>query len=227
MSLNYTIRRIRYVNAHRRSSIRVFGIAYILPLSYSEVFWPFREEWIGVRTNKLKTNDLNLLAITLLYCVEVIRICGINIIPIYRSKFEKKTYMLCSMISCLFGQPHKMYRADSRFAPSQWETALLCNGVSHWPGGNLESSWMYTTLLMSLKKASVAIGKIMANCMNASYFCWRIMAFRLCSFLQYTIHMYPLTHKHIFIWLWLYFPRWSCIFIDPYYSFVAPLAILN
>ena len=32
------------------------------------------------------------------------------------------------------------YRADSRFAPSQWETALLCNDVSHWLGTNLESA---------------------------------------------------------------------------------------
>ena len=31
-------------------------------------------------------------------------------------------------------------RADSRFAPSQWETALLCNDVSHWLGASLESS---------------------------------------------------------------------------------------
>ena len=31
-------------------------------------------------------------------------------------------------------------RADSRFAPSQWETALLCNDVSHWLGGSLESA---------------------------------------------------------------------------------------
>ena len=28
-------------------------------------------------------------------------------------------------------------RADSRFVPSQWETALLCNAVSHWLGTNL------------------------------------------------------------------------------------------
>ena len=28
-------------------------------------------------------------------------------------------------------------RTDSRFAPSQWETALLCNGVSHWLGARL------------------------------------------------------------------------------------------
>ena len=26
------------------------------------------------------------------------------------------------------------YRADSRFVPSQWETTLLCNNLSHWPG---------------------------------------------------------------------------------------------
>ena len=32
------------------------------------------------------------------------------------------------------------YRADSRFAPSQWETALLCNNVSHWLGTSLESN---------------------------------------------------------------------------------------
>ena len=30
-------------------------------------------------------------------------------------------------------------RADSRFPPSQWETVLLCNDVSHWRGANLES----------------------------------------------------------------------------------------
>ena len=28
----------------------------------------------------------------------------------------------------------------SRFAPSQWETALLCNAVSHWLGASLESA---------------------------------------------------------------------------------------
>ena len=30
--------------------------------------------------------------------------------------------------------------ADSRFVPSQWETPLLCNDVSHWLGANLESA---------------------------------------------------------------------------------------
>ena len=31
-------------------------------------------------------------------------------------------------------------RAGSRFAPSQWETPLLCNDVSHWLDGSLESA---------------------------------------------------------------------------------------
>ena len=31
-------------------------------------------------------------------------------------------------------------RADSRFVPSQWETVLLCNDVSHWLGASLEST---------------------------------------------------------------------------------------
>ena len=31
-------------------------------------------------------------------------------------------------------------RVDSRFEPSQWETALLCNDVSHWLGTSLESA---------------------------------------------------------------------------------------
>ena len=31
-------------------------------------------------------------------------------------------------------------RADSRCAPSQWETPLLCNKVSHWLGASLKSA---------------------------------------------------------------------------------------
>ena len=34
----------------------------------------------------------------------------------------------------------EVHRADCRFAPSQWETALLCNDVSRWLGANLQSA---------------------------------------------------------------------------------------
>ena len=37
-------------------------------------------------------------------------------------------------------------KADSRSAPSQWETALLCKDVSHRLGTNLESALKYETL---------------------------------------------------------------------------------
>ena len=32
------------------------------------------------------------------------------------------------------------HRADSRLAPSQWETSLQSNAVSHWLGANIESA---------------------------------------------------------------------------------------
>ena len=40
-------------------------------------------------------------------------------------------------------------RADSRFASSQWETALLCNDVSHWLGANLKSSMIMNPVIPS------------------------------------------------------------------------------
>ena len=45
-------------------------------------------------------------------------------------------YSNLSLLSCTT----KNCRVDSRFAPSQWETALLCNDVSHWLGASLASA---------------------------------------------------------------------------------------
>ena len=45
-------------------------------------------------------------------------------------------YLVC--IKVFLRMAARQHDADSRFAPSQWGTALLCNGVSHWPGANLE-----------------------------------------------------------------------------------------
>ena len=46
---------------------------------------------------------------------------------------------VCMIVTFL---EYRWYRfgADSRFAPSQWETALLRNDVSHWLGARLESA---------------------------------------------------------------------------------------
>ena len=42
----------------------------------------------------------------------------------------------CTLTQCY----QYMYRDDSRLAPSQWETSLQSNAVSHWLGANLESA---------------------------------------------------------------------------------------
>ena len=45
----------------------------------------------------------------------------------------------CKIVS----KGHKIsinHRAGSRFAPSQWETSLLCNDISYWLGTSLESA---------------------------------------------------------------------------------------
>ena len=46
--------------------------------------------------------------------------------------------------------------ADSRFAPSQWETALLCNDVSHWLGANIESALRWHHPIMTMINESSA-----------------------------------------------------------------------
>ena len=48
----------------------------------------------------------------------------------------KQAVNLVCEIWCVIG-------ADSRFVPNQWETALLCDDVSHWLLANLESSLCY------------------------------------------------------------------------------------
>ena len=60
-----------------------------------------------------------------------------------RNAYQPGTNMFSHLLWCkIYWQ--SMYRADSRFAPSQWETALLCNDVSHWLVSNLESALMYS-----------------------------------------------------------------------------------
>ena len=46
-------------------------------------------------------------------------------------------------------------RADSRLAPSQWETALLCNDVSHWVGASPESALQYTLIAQLVTNLSM------------------------------------------------------------------------
>ena len=47
------------------------------------------------------------------------------------------------------------FRADARFASSQWETALQSNAVSHWLGANLDSALSDSWLLPSQWETSL------------------------------------------------------------------------
>ena len=61
-----------------------------------------------------------------------------------------------------------LFRADFRFAPSQWETALLCNDVSYWLGASLDSA------LLLLRKHQLRRNKLVDHSYNDIYqiFIW-------------------------------------------------------
>ena len=54
-------------------------------------------------------------------------------------------YGLC-LTQCLLRSQIYILRADSRFAPSQWETVLLCNDISHWLGASLKWALILTEM---------------------------------------------------------------------------------
>ena len=51
-----------------------------------------------------------------------------------------------------------IFRVDSRLAPSQWETLLQSNAVSHWLGANLESTLYFA--MIKLRVMSVTLSTI-------------------------------------------------------------------
>ena len=59
----------------------------------------------------------------------------------YPGYFSRAPLLEISRVTWQLCQESSWYhRADSRFAPSQWEMALLCTDVSHWLSTNLESA---------------------------------------------------------------------------------------
>ena len=57
-------------------------------------------------------------------------------------------------------------RSDSRLAPSQWETALLCNDVSHWLSASLEPA-----LIIRIKVMHVSLCCVLLLCFVVAQFC--------------------------------------------------------
>ena len=66
------------------------------------------------------------------------------LLPLGIGSIGKVLLLLWSILSFYTSTPwsshHLASRADSRCAPSQWETALLCNDIYHWLGASLESA---------------------------------------------------------------------------------------
>ena len=54
------------------------------------------------------------------------------------------------------------YRADSRLAPSQWDTSLQSNAVSHWLGANLETVLVLYSLQGLQESWDVLVGDIVS-----------------------------------------------------------------
>ena len=63
---------------------------------------------------------------------------GLHVIDTHGIRWEPENTINSIIWNCV--RKKWASRAHSRFAPSQWETALLCNDVSHWLGASLESA---------------------------------------------------------------------------------------
>ena len=102
-----------------------------------------------------------------------------------------------------------IFRADSRFAPSQWGTALLCNDVSHWLGANLDSAlnfrislplWKWWLFKFKFQARFREYNQIFQNIWFriAAIIAARIIHFRLCLF-----HIWNILYGGEFFNIWL------------------------
>ena len=63
------------------------------------------------------------------YCEDLLCYNSGMILDLYPAIERWCNFVTMSLIGWMQAYDH---RADSRFAPSQWETALLCNDISYW-----------------------------------------------------------------------------------------------
>ena len=76
---------------------------------------------------------------------------------------------MCGYLSHKWHQTESSFRADSRFAPSQWETALLCKDVSHWLGAILESALIHQSLAATWPVAWLHKGSLMLKRLSENF----------------------------------------------------------
>ena len=105
-------------------------------------------------------------------------------------------------------------RADSRFVPSQWETVLLCDNVSHWLGASLESTlpgWGLLSQFLSFHYfhgswAAVTPVKYDCDSNNLSYFC------KIENLPIGEINKHSLSNPHSRLWWWHAIEMFAALF---------------
>ena len=87
-----------------------------------------------------------------------------------------------SMDTTLHRTPHssdkRKHRGDFRFAPSQWETVLLCNDVSYWLCANPESALKHRYNL-ELRLMGISIVETIITRFNTEYFSCKLTIYSI------------------------------------------------
>ena len=130
----------------------LLGRWYILPILYPDSLRWRHNEGDGVSNHQPRDYLLNRLFRRRSKKTSKLRVTGLCVgnspltgeIPAQRANnAEDVSIWWRHHVSCLSKcalSPLLYCRADSTFAPSQWEPALLCDDASHWLGANMESA---------------------------------------------------------------------------------------
>ena len=76
----------------------------------------------------------------------------LTVVPIKVWKPRRQRNHVHSSVICIQWDFNMVFRADSRFAPSQWETVLLSSNVFNWLGASLDSAWYWKSLCNHYEK---------------------------------------------------------------------------
>ena len=144
--------------------------------------------------------------------------------------------------TCPIEWPYNKHMAASRFASSQWETALLCNDVSHWLGAGVESPlkniqvlsvtdtyitystmylnvWLHKNCIMQMKATAViSLTRIHASRYTPQEISlrltWRrVIQVRRLKFEIISYRWYVYTLTHLMVWFLLcHYMAWNAIY---------------
>ena len=152
--------------------------------------------WCGIyllkKSNGWQFKDLQLpfILIKIIHMIMIIIITStITLVYILEtSQYWNRKFL----VNYLYTMYTSHYRADSRFAPSQWGMALFCNDIPHWLRANLESalycmdkSFHENFLETSTKTTYLIVG----------IYSFSIIKYRKYLLLPYSIYLMESLHK--------------------------------